>query len=356
MSNYTATPGNPWPVSASLLLKAMPSVQEVIDRRVDFLGFQTLGANGFFLLGNCGGLSGNYGVTPDATIAANFFENSSLTLALVETDSVGNVGDTVTGSEVVLDAVALTDGDDGDTFYFGAPVIGPDGPFFPPGARRLVDGVDTDAADDWAFADFGLGTDNTPVGGGFDGCGSVPLTISEIQGDGQFSPYEGVIATTSGVVTLVSRNGRDMWIQDVAGDGDPSTSDGIFVDDRNLLPDPKPEVGDFVIVTGEVEEQQFGNALPLTRIDDPDDYPFEIVSSGNRLPQPINLYDLPNEVMTEGIDFWEPLEGMLVNVPGSIVVAPTNGFGEFGVISKWDVMAEIWVLPGHFPPAPGVRC
>ena len=44
----------------------------------------------------------------------------------------------------MIDTVALSDGGTGDIFFFGAPVIGPDGTFFPAGARRVTDGVDTD--------------------------------------------------------------------------------------------------------------------------------------------------------------------------------------------------------------------
>lgn len=305
-----------------------------IDRRFDFKPFQAIGPNGFFLVGNCGGLPENYSVTPDASIFTNYFENSSLTVALVETSSIS--GGSVTGAEVVRDAVGLTDGDAGDTFYFDAPVIGPDGPFFPAGARRVTDGVDTDTAADWMISDFFLPGANSPVGGGFDGCAPILLTIPEIQGDGQRSIYEGEVVTTSGVVTLISANGRDMWIQDPAGDGNPATSDGIFVDDRDRLPDPKPEVGDLVRVTAEVEELQFGNALPLTRLDDPDDYPFEILSSGNPLPTPVELNDLPDKSIADAIAFWEPLEGMLGSVRNAPVVAATSRFGEFAMLAKDD--------------------
>jgi predicted extracellular nuclease len=312
-----------------------------IDRRFDFKPFHVLGSNGFFLIGNCAGLPANYGVTPDASLFNNYFENSSLTAALVATSSLSvGEGDLVTGSEVVLDAVALSDGDPGDTFFFDAPVIGPDGPFFPAGARRLVDGVDTGMAADWAIASFFLPGDNTPTGGGFDGCAPLTLSIPEIQGDGRRSLYEGEVVTTTGIVTLVTANGRDMWIQDATGDGDPATSDGIFVDDRDRL-DPLPEVGDEVIVTAVVEEQQFGTALPLTRLNNPDDYPFVIVSSGNALPSPVELVDLPNWEMPDGEAFWEPLEGMLVSVTNAFVTAATNRFGEFGMLSEADADADL---------------
>jgi len=305
-----------------------------IDRRFDFKPFHSVGANGFFLLGNCSGLPANYSVNPDASIFSNYLENSSLTVALVETASLsGGTGSNVTGTEVVRDAVALTDGDAGDVFYFGAPVIGPDGSFFPAGARRLVDGADTDTAGDWAIGSFFLPGANTPVGGGLNGCAPIEVTIPEIQGDGQFSLYQGETVQTTGVVTLITANGRDMWIQDVDGDGDTATSDGIFVDDRNTL-FPAPEVGDIVTIIGQVEEQQFGNALPLTRIDDT--VLVSIDSTGNPLPAAVPLVDLPNELIPNGIDFFEPLEGMRVSVRNGIVTAATSRFGEFGMVAKAD--------------------
>jgi predicted extracellular nuclease len=171
------------------------------------------------------------------------------------------------------------------------------------------------------------------------------VSIPEIQGDGLFSPLEGQIVTTSGIVTAVSANGRDMWIQDPVGDGNPATSDGIFVDDRDRL-DSQPQVGDEVIITGDVEDLQFGNALPLTRLDDPDDFePYEIVSSGNPLPAPVVINDLPDESIAAAIEFWAALEGMRVAVANGRVVGATNRFGEFVMLTKDDAKPG----SGYFP-------
>ncbi len=167
------------------------------------------------------------------------------------------------------------------------------------------------------------------------------VAIYDIQGSDQRSPYEGETVTTSGVVTLISANGRDMWIQDPAGDGNPSTSDGIAVTRRDSLPDPKPEVGDLVRITAEVDEQQYGNALPLTRLVNPDVDTFEILSIDNPLPPPVALVDLPNFSIPEGEDFWEPLEGMLVSVVSGLVVAPTSSFGEFAMLTEADADADL---------------
>jgi len=312
--------------------------QGQIDRRLDFGADDRLGSNRFFLVGNPAGLAANYGVTPNVTIGNDFFENSTLTVALAETSSVGPTGSTVTGSEVVLDAVALTDGGAGDVAFFGAPVIGPDGSFFPAGARRVTDGVDTDTAADWVISDFNLGPANTPTGG--DTPPPPPATsatIMEIQGSGQFSPLAGERVETTGVVTLFTASGASLWLQDPAGDGDSATSDGIFVSGGGFpLSGPRPSVGDEIRIVATAEEQQFPPALPLTRLRTVEE--IEILSSDNPPPAPVPLTDLPGASIPEGIAFWEPFEGMLASVTDASVVAPTTGFGEFVVLAEADAV------------------
>lgn len=314
-----------------------------IDRRIDFGPSDILGSNGFFLVGNPVGLAANYGVTPNINVSNNFLENSSLTAALVVTSSLS--GGAVTGSEVVLDAVALNDGGAGDAFYFGAPVIGPDGSFFPAGARRAVDGVDTDTAADWVISNFFLGSANTPTAGDTPPPPPPPVvTIMEVQGSGQFSPFDGQTIETSGVVTLFTANGANFWLQDPSGDGDTGTSDGIFVAGGGF-PDvgSRPAVGDFIRIIASVQEQQFGNALPLTRLRSV--ALIEVLSSGNVLPTPVPLTDLPDVAISDGIAFWEPLEGMLVSVTDAKVVAATSRFGEFAMLTPADAVPGA----GYFP-------
>jgi predicted extracellular nuclease len=161
------------------------------------------------------------------------------------------------------------------------------------------------------------------------------VTIMEIQGSEQFSPFAGQVVETTGVVTLFTANGANFWLQDPAGDGDSATSDGIFVSGGGY-PDegPRPEVGDVIRIIAQVDEQQFGNALPLTRLRGVE--LIEVLSGDNGLPEPIELHDLPDVSMLEGIDFWEPLEGMLVSVRNAPVVAPTSPYGEFAMLTKQD--------------------
>lgn len=323
-----------------------------IDRRLDFGAGDVIGSNGFFLVGNPAGLASVYGVTPDIDIAADYLENSSLTVALVETASIA--GGTVGGSEVVLDAIALTDGGAGDSFFFGAPVIGPDGTFFPPGASRVTAGAGTDAASDWVMNDFNLGPGNTPTAG--DSTPPPPAavaTIMEIQGAGHISPLLGESVETEGIVTAVAFNG--FYLQDKLGDGDIETSDGIFV-----FSGASVEPGDEATVTGLVAEdipggastgnlsttsliasgvvvESSGNVLPVPvllgkrgRIP-----PTVDVISEDEIGTPINLQD-PDDAAAnlfdphrDGIDFFESLEGMRVKIDSPVAVSPTATFSSF---------------------------
>ena len=153
-----------------------------IDFRFDFASDAVLGENGFYLLAN-GTAVTIYGVTPDVSISADSLENNSATYALVQTSSIPASGlDGIT----VLDGLASTDGGAGDIFFFGQPVLGPDGAFFPPGWGRVADGVDTDTTADWTMLSFSNASPpNSPTAGtGDEPVEYVPTPIHGVQGGG----------------------------------------------------------------------------------------------------------------------------------------------------------------------------
>ena len=76
------------------------------------------------------------------------------------------------------------------------------------------------------------------------------------------------------------------------------------------------------------------HALPLTRLANP--AALAVDSSGNPLPSPVRLADLPDVSIQRGIAFWEPLEGMLVSAVNGTVVAPSNEFAEFAFLTQAD--------------------
>jgi predicted extracellular nuclease len=176
---------------------------------------------------------------------------------------------------------------------------------------------------------FSLNVTNVVGASVLDGTGTgtivnddFPLAaIYAIQGDGNTSPLVGAVVTTTGVVTGMRTNG--FYIQDAAGDGNPATSDGIFVF-TSSAPPPAAAVGNAVEVTGTVAEfipSADPLSPPVTELTFPT---VVLLSPGNPLPAPapITAADTPP---TGTIQQLERLEGMRVSVPALDVVAPTMG-------------------------------
>ncbi len=90
-------------------------------------------------------------------------------------------------------------------------------------------------------------------------CGDLFTPIYEIQGDGTGSPSDGDVVVTEGIVTVDLQGSSQLsgfFIQDRKGDGDPATSDGLFVYHRDYWsPEFDPAVGDLVRVQGTIDEQ-----------------------------------------------------------------------------------------------------
>ena len=174
--------------------------------------------------------------------------------------------------------------------------------------------------------------------------------IHEIQGSSHVSPYAGQrISFVPGVVTAVSTNG--FWMQDPQPDDDPATSEGIFV-----FTSSKPAVreGTAVTVSGQVSEFRPRGAgtinLTTTELQRVTVYPGAagaeiaptVVGAGGRMPpNRVIEDDATGNVETsgvfdpqqDGIDFFESLEGMKLQVNDAVVVGPrANAFGEIWVV------------------------
>lgn len=171
------------------------------------------------------------------------------------------------------------------------------------------------------------------------------LRIFEIQGEGHRSDQDGVLVATSGIVTGVVGNG--FYLQDADGDANSRTSDGIFVFTGRA---PAVAVGDAVMVRGTVDEFTPGaTGLSITQIlvSSPSDV--LVGTRGNVLPDAVLIgaggLAPPTETIdddgltsfdpaTDGIDFYETLEGMRVTIDSPIAVSNTNGFGETDVVAS----------------------
>ncbi|MEM6752758.1 MAG: endonuclease/exonuclease/phosphatase family protein, partial [Cyanobacteria bacterium P01_C01_bin.38] len=164
--------------------------------------------------------------------------------------------------------------------------------------------------------------------------------IYEIQGAAHTSPLLGESVTTTGVVTAVDRNG--FYLQDAVGDENNATSDAIFVFTGSA---PSVTVGNLAEVSGTVSEffpggEDTGN-LSTTQISNAtvtipevsiQIFPTAtIIGAGGRVPPTQNIDDdafTSFDPDTDGIDFFESLEGMLVTAQDAVAIAPTNRFGE----------------------------
>jgi predicted extracellular nuclease len=148
---------------------------------------------------------------------------------------------------------------------------------------------------------------------------TLPFTpIYSVQGSGPSAAIVGTV-TTQGVVVGDYEGPfpalRGFYLQDAHGDGDPSTSDGIFVfngDNNNVSP------GDVVRVTGtagEVQDQTQITALVSLR------------TCGTGIVQPTDLaFPVPARA------FLERYEGMLVRVPQTLFVTDLFQLARFGQV------------------------
>lgn len=310
-----------------------------IDARFDFAVDHVVGDNGFFLVGNDLVL-GIYGTAPNAAIPQNFIENSSYTLALVETVSLA--GSAVAGTEVVLDAVGVSDGEGAEQFHFNAPVIGPDGTNLPAGAIRVQDGVDTDQASDFVFASFQNDPAvNQPTAGTFgnDGGTYADVRIHQVQGatdlaDGTLigvagaadeSPLLGQAVRVQAVVTQIMPGLGGFHVQEEDGDidADARSSEGVFIASNAVV-----QVGDLVTVEGIVGETGGETRIAATTV--------AVDSTGNPLPA-ATIIAFPTATVLRDADGdyvanLEAYEGMRVTVPEEMTVGELFQLDRFGTM------------------------
>ncbi|HEY0487743.1 MAG TPA: endonuclease/exonuclease/phosphatase family protein, partial [Mycobacteriales bacterium] len=175
-----------------------------------------------------------------------------------------------------------------------------------------------------------------------------PVRIHDIQGRAHRSPLTGRPVATSGIVTAAGPRG--FWVQDPAPDGDPATSEGVYV-----FTGARPTVarGDAVDVQGTVTEYRAGGAdsanLTVTELTTPTvgvtahDRPLPaptLIGPGGRVAPAAVRTDAPGDVersaafdpATGALDFAESMEGMLVRVRDAVAVGPTSSFGELPVL------------------------
>ena len=224
-------------------------------------------------------------------------------------------------------------------------------------AAHIRDADATDPPDTLAQDySFGFSVAPPPVG----------LAVHAVQGAGHLSPYQGQTLTVGpAIVTAVRSNG--FYMQDPAPDADPATSEAIFVFTSSA---PTVAVAAEVAVQGKVIELRPGcsscapsdsayDNLTITEIETPT---LTVLGTGRPLPAPVVLgsgageraaplaiidHDSTGDVETassfdpenDGLDFYESLEGMRVQIDAPQVIDPRRSFSgslEIGVLARAD--------------------
>jgi uncharacterized protein len=183
---------------------------------------------------------------------------------------------------------------------------------------------------------------------------TLPVTeIGQVQGAAHISPLNGRPVKVEGIVTARrTAGGRGYWIQDPTPDANVATSDAVFV---FLNQAPAAQIGNHVRVVGTVGEFRGGgdpDNLTITQVNSsnanvtvlPSGIPAPaptILGQGGRTPPTENIDDdNAGNVETGGtfdpvgdaIDFYESLEGMMLQVNNGAVVGPTRSFGEITLL------------------------
>jgi hypothetical protein len=230
-------------------------------------------------------------------------------------------------------------------------------------ASKVTD-VDTDDPPDQMAADHVFSfTTTLPV-----------MQIGQVQGAGHQSPFTGQLVKVEGVV--IAERGSNTWIQDHTPDGDAATSEALLVFGSAVS--NAVVVGDHVQVRGTVTEFRPGctpscaptssafSNLTITELASPGlgvtklgtaPLPMPtVIGMGGRVPatQVIEDDSATGNVETsntfdpsqDGIDFFETLESMLVQVNDPVVVGPRNAFGEILVLADDGAGASVRTARG----------
>ncbi|MBL8001081.1 MAG: ExeM/NucH family extracellular endonuclease [Flavobacteriales bacterium] len=143
--------------------------------------------------------------------------------------------------------------------------------------------------------------------------------ICQLQGTGPNTPYAGQTVTTTGIITAIHLGSGSLggyFIEDPTCDTDPLTSNGLFVYQPNAT---GLSVGQRVQVTGSMLEFQGLTELSATA-------PAQVLGTGTVTPTDLTL-PVPFLV------YFERYEGMLVRIPGDLVVTDVSDWVQYGQVT-----------------------
>ncbi|PPK92100.1 hypothetical protein CLV92_11765 [Kineococcus xinjiangensis] len=280
-------------------------------------------------------------IAPGARYLVQQGRGSGGTTPLPTPDATGTVAMGGTGGKVALVAgsqpcggAACADPALRDLVGYGADADGFEGSGPAKGASNTASVSRAGADTDDNATDFTAGDPNPGAGGsgGDTGatadCAATPShEVGQVQGSGDRSPLAGRDVSLRGVVVADLPGLGGFHLQDADGDGDPATSDAVFV---SVPAGATVDVtlGDVVAVGGGVSEafgqtQVAGNALA-------------VCAQGAELPAAAVL-DLPADAADR-----ERLEGMLVRSADPLTVSEVYGLTRFGelLLSEGGVLVQ----------------
>ncbi|MBL8415641.1 MAG: ExeM/NucH family extracellular endonuclease [Propionivibrio sp.] len=156
--------------------------------------------------------------------------------------------------------------------------------------------------------------------------------IYDIQGDGSASPLVNQTVTTEGIVSAVFPNLGGYYLQDESGDGNVTTSDGIFV----YAPGNSVTVGQKLRLTATVAE--FSTVTELTG-------PTNVQVLGSSFTVAPTDIVLPETVEGE----LERYEGMLVRIVTPLTVSQNYFLGRYGQVTL-AADGRMEIPTNHFAP------
>lgn len=149
--------------------------------------------------------------------------------------------------------------------------------------------------------------------------GDGPLPIGRVQGDGARSPLEGREVEIEGTVTGHFARHLGGWFVQDHGDGDPATSDGLFVLGGpavgGLRQGARVRVRGRVVEHGEDEAGTTLTALVPGTV--------QVLGAGEP-PAPLALREPPED--------WEPYEGMRVRIEAPLTIGGHHELARRGVL------------------------
>jgi len=163
-------------------------------------------------------------------------------------------------------------------------------------------------------------------------CAATPkervMPIGQVQGESARSALDGQTVTVEGVVSGALLEGLGGFFLQDAGDGNPKTSDALFVALDEGVPPPSLSAGDRVRVSGIVGERKAGGDATQTALHAP-------------VIQPRGKGSVVPTVLSAPSSDWEALEGMLVRIDAPLTLSGTHTLERFGeLITSFD--GRLW--------------